>query len=55
MAYYSSVSNPFLRLETSGEGSSEQQPLLAVGSPKWKSFKRRVDEISWAVGNTPIS
>jgi len=54
MAYYSSISNPFLKLDTSGDGSSEQSSLLAVGSPKWKSFKRRVDEISRAVGNTVL-
>ncbi|KAF8974322.1 hypothetical protein BDZ97DRAFT_1772969, partial [Flammula alnicola] len=47
MAYYSSISNPFLKLNQSGDSSTEQSPLLAVGSPKWKNFKRRVDEISW--------
>ncbi len=50
MAYYSSIANPFLKLNYSVEGSSEQAVLLAVGSPKWKNFKRRVDEISWLVG-----
>lgn len=50
MAYYSSIANPFLKLNNSGEGSSEQASLLAVGNPKWKKFKRRVDEISWLVG-----
>ncbi|KAF4619551.1 hypothetical protein D9613_005232 [Agrocybe pediades] len=52
MAYYSSISNPFLKLHCSNEVSSEQSPLLAVGNPKWKSFKRRVDEISRVVGQT---
>lgn len=50
MAYYSSISNPFLKLNHSGDPSSDQSSLLAVGSPKWKNFKRRVDEISWLVG-----
>ncbi|KAF9534897.1 trafficking protein particle complex 2 [Crepidotus variabilis] len=51
MAYYSSVSNPFLKLETVGDSSSDQATILAVGSPKWKLFRRRVDDINWAVGN----
>ncbi|CAA7259731.1 unnamed protein product [Cyclocybe aegerita] len=56
MAYYSSVSNPFLKLDCSGDGSSNEHfPLLVVGSPKWKSFKSRVDEISRVVGNTVSS
>ncbi|KAF9483930.1 trafficking protein particle complex 2 [Pholiota conissans] len=50
MAYYSSISNPFLKLNQSSDGSSDS---LAVGSPKWKNFKRRVDEISWLVGQAP--
>ncbi|KAH9483053.1 Trafficking protein particle complex subunit 2-like protein [Psilocybe cubensis] len=55
MAYYSSISNPFLKLHYSMDGSTEQSPLLVVGSHKWKNFRRRVDEISWIVGQTPPS
>ncbi|KAF8165367.1 Sedlin [Crassisporium funariophilum] len=55
MAYYSSVSNPFLRLENPSDTGGEQSPLLLVGSSKWNNFKRRVDEISWVVGNTSMS
>jgi len=51
MAYYSSVSNPFLTLVKSGDVASDQPPVLAVGSTKWKAFRRRVDEISRVIGN----
>ena len=50
MAYYSSVSNPFLKLEGSKENGGEQSSLLGVGSSKWKNFMRRIDEISRVVG-----
>jgi len=55
MAYYSSVSNPFLRLESSRENGGEQSALLGVGSSKWKIFMRRIDEISRLVGTTNTS
>ncbi|TFK75937.1 Sedlin [Pluteus cervinus] len=51
MAYYASISNPFLKLNPTGEGSSDHSPYLLVGSPKWKSFRRRVDEIGRVVGS----
>jgi len=50
MAYYSSVSNPFLKLEGSKENGGEQASLLGVGNSKWKNFTRRIDEISRVVG-----
>lgn len=53
MAYYSSVSNPFLKLEGSKETGGEQ--LLGVGSSKWRNFMRRIDEISRLVGTTSTS
>jgi trafficking protein particle complex subunit 2 len=53
MAYYSSVSNPFLKLEGLKENGGEQ--LLGVGSSKWKNFMRRIDEISQLVGTTHTS
>jgi len=52
MAYYSSVSNPFLKLEGSRESGGEQASLLGVGNSKWKNFTRRIDEISRLVGTT---
>jgi hypothetical protein len=55
MAYYSSVSNPFLKLEGSKENGGEQSSLLGVGSSKWKNFMRRIDEISRFVGTTNTS
>ena len=55
MAYYSSVSNPFLKLESSKENGGEQSSLLGVGNSKWKKFMRRIDEISRVVGNTNTS
>ncbi|KDR83777.1 hypothetical protein GALMADRAFT_110650 [Galerina marginata CBS 339.88] len=55
MAYYSSISNPFLKLNCFGDGSSGQSLLLSVGSSKWSGFKRRVDEISWVIGQTANS
>lgn len=51
IAYYSSVSNPFLKLEGSRENGGEQSSLLGVGSSKWKNFTRRIDEISRLVGS----
>jgi hypothetical protein len=55
MAFYSSISNPFLKLDTPN-ATNDQYPFLLVGSAKWKSFRRRVDEISRVVGApTPFS
>ncbi|KAF7964710.1 hypothetical protein HWV62_3120 [Athelia sp. TMB] len=51
MAFYTSVSNPFLKLEASSS-SHEQYPALLVGGAKWKGFRRRVDEIARVVGVT---
>jgi len=52
MAYYSSISNPFLKLDNAADIATDQSALLLVGNAKWTSFKRRVDEISRVVGNT---
>ena len=52
MAYYSAVSNPFLKFDTSMEVSNDHSRHL-VGSPKWKNFRIRVDEISRVVGSIP--
>ncbi|KIY51647.1 Sedlin [Fistulina hepatica ATCC 64428] len=50
MAYYKSIANPFLKLDNSFEVVTENSLSLLVGSPKWKNFRRRVDEIGKAVG-----
>ncbi|GLB33779.1 putative trafficking protein particle complex [Lyophyllum shimeji] len=46
MAYYSAISNPFLKLDASADAAHDRSPYLLVGSPKWKNFRMRVDEIS---------
>jgi len=50
MAFYSSIANPFLKLDAPTEGTNDQYPFLLVGGAKWKNFRRRVDEISRVVG-----
>jgi hypothetical protein len=50
MAYYASISNPFLRLDAVSDPASDQSPLLLVGRTKWKGFVRRVDDISRLLG-----
>jgi len=55
MAFYSSISNPFLKLDAPN-AANDQYPFILVGGVKWKSFRRRVDEISRVVGTaTPVS
>jgi hypothetical protein len=55
MAYYSSLSNPFLILGGTADSAADQSVLL-VGNTKWKGFRRRVDEISRIVGTgAPVS
>jgi uncharacterized protein (DUF1501 family) len=52
MAYYSAISNPFLKLETLSDGGTDSRNVLqAVGDPKWKGFRSRVDEITRVVAN----
>ncbi|PPQ63862.1 hypothetical protein CVT24_009488 [Panaeolus cyanescens] len=56
MAYYKAASNPFLKLDTDGEVTTDpSSPNAALGKAKWKSFQRHIDEISRAVGNVPMS
>lgn len=52
MAYFTAISNPFLKLESATESTSDTSPYLLVGSAKWKSFRRRVDEVA-RVANNP--
>ncbi|KAH6914934.1 trafficking protein particle complex 2 [Coprinopsis sp. MPI-PUGE-AT-0042] len=49
MAYYNAISNPFLALDQS---PTDQQPHILAGSPKWKNFRRRVDDIARIAGGS---
>ncbi|KAF9462617.1 Sedlin [Collybia nuda] len=51
MAYYSAISNPFLRLDSYSDTTSDHSPYLLVGNAKWKSFRQKVDEIGRVVSN----
>lgn len=53
MALYHAVSNPFLKLDVGAE--PDQLPYLVVGSPRWRTFRARVDEIGSALGNQTSS
>jgi hypothetical protein len=53
MAYYSAVSNPFLRLEAPPDATADPSQLLLASRTRWRGFEERVDEISRAVGNMP--
>jgi len=55
MAFYSAISNPFLKLDASSENTGDHSPFLLVGGTKWKGFRQRVDEISRVVGTTSPS
>ncbi|EFI27697.1 trafficking protein particle complex 2 [Coprinopsis cinerea okayama7 len=46
MAYYNAISNPFVARDRS---SSDQQLHILAGNPKWKNFRKRVDDISQVV------
>ena len=51
MAYYHAISNPFLKLDSATEPLSEKSVYLLAGSPRWKNFRRRVDDVCRAVSN----
>ncbi|KAJ7700056.1 Sedlin, N-terminal conserved region-domain-containing protein [Mycena rosella] len=51
MAYYSAISNPFLKLDAPSEATNDHSPYLLVGRSNWKNFRRRIDEISRVVGS----
>jgi len=53
MAYYSAISNPFLKLEAPAEASHDHFLCLQVGKPKWKKFRKRVLELGQLYGNIP--
>ncbi|KAJ7228684.1 Sedlin, N-terminal conserved region-domain-containing protein, partial [Mycena pura] len=51
MAYYSAISNPFLKLEASADVSNDHSPYLLVGHASRINFRRRIDEICRVVSN----
>lgn len=53
MTYFSAISNPFLRLDTNTDFSGDTSAYIALGSAKWKYFRRRVDEVARAVASHP--
>ncbi len=52
MAYYSAISNPFLKLI---DGTTDPSPYLALNSQQWKGFNKKVDEITRVVGGAQTS
>jgi len=55
IAYYSAISNPFLKLNAPADVTHDHSLPALVGSSKWKNFRLRVDEISRVVGNTSVA
>jgi trafficking protein particle complex subunit 2 len=53
LAYYRSVSNPFIKLRAQIDTSDDSASLTLAGNAQWSNFRRRVDEIARAVGATP--
>ncbi|KAI0257026.1 Sedlin [Lactifluus subvellereus] len=51
-AYYRAAANPFLKLHTPLDAATDH--VLAIGSPQWTSFRRRVDEVVRAAGALPL-
>ncbi|KAL5508513.1 hypothetical protein ACEPAH_6132 [Sanghuangporus vaninii] len=55
MAYFQSLANPFLRLNTPFDISVDHTELLVQGGKRWKGFRRRVDDVGRAIGaNVPF-
>ncbi|KAF7301651.1 hypothetical protein MIND_00730600 [Mycena indigotica] len=54
MAYYAAISNPFLKLDAP-EASNDPSPYLLVGGSKWKSLRRKIDEICTVANNPSTS
>jgi len=51
MAYYSAISNPFLKLDAPTDNAHSHSTHLLVGFTKWKNFRKRIDDINRVVGN----
>ncbi|RPD67331.1 trafficking protein particle complex 2 [Lentinus tigrinus ALCF2SS1-7] len=54
-AYRQAVANPFLRLNASIDGYNDHATILQAGSAKWRTFRKRVDDIGKAVGAVGIA
>jgi hypothetical protein len=50
MAYYASIANPFLRLDSTLDSSLDHTPYALLGGMKWGGLRRRVDEIGRTIG-----
>jgi len=50
-AYRHSVANPFLKLDSPLDVATDHAALLHAGSPRWKGFRKRVDDIGRALGS----
>ena len=51
MAYYSAISNPFLRLDAPTDSAHGHSTHHLVGFTKWRNFRKRIDDINRVVGN----
>ncbi|KAI0774125.1 trafficking protein particle complex 2 [Fomes fomentarius] len=49
-AYRQAVANPFLRLNAPIDGYNDHATILLAGSARWRTFRKRVDDIGKAVG-----
>lgn len=55
-AYRQSIANPFLKLNTPTDNTTDHSTIVSAGSPRWKAFRQRVEQISQAVSTgVPIS
>jgi len=55
-AYRKSIANPFLKLNAPTENATDHSTIVYAGSPRWKAFRQRVDEIGKAVSSgVPVS
>ncbi|KAK7691876.1 hypothetical protein QCA50_005280 [Cerrena zonata] len=55
-AYRLSVGNPFLRLNVPTENITDHATVVSAGSPQWKAFRERVEEIARLVsGSTAMT
>jgi hypothetical protein len=50
MAYFQSLSNPFLRLNAPPDATTDHASLLVQSNKRWKGFQRRVDDVGRAIG-----
>lgn len=54
MAYYSAICNPFLKLGAPIDSIQDHSTQLLAGSPKWKNFRRHVDEINRIISHPNV-